>query len=98
MKKRMRKSFMKMSTSFPDPVKAEECFHRLDQLKDNDLFNKLEELLDEVTIEDGHTRRVSCSLPKFVYFHSERCTVLFFCIQLHASSEYLSFEPFCNKL
>lgn len=59
MKKIMRKSFMKMSTSFPDPVKAEECFHRQDQLKDNDLFNTLEELLDEVTIEGGHTRRVN---------------------------------------
>ncbi|KAK1371080.1 sister chromatid cohesion protein PDS5-like [Heracleum sosnowskyi] len=53
MEKRKRKQFIKMSKYFLDPSKAGDCFDILDQVKDCVLFNKLEELLDEVTIESG---------------------------------------------
>ncbi|KAL1833660.1 hypothetical protein ACET3Z_003311 [Daucus carota] len=53
MKRRKQKQFMKMSKFFLDPSKVGECFNILDEVKDCLLFNKLEELLDEVTIESG---------------------------------------------
>lgn len=48
-----------MSASFIDPSKAEECFHRLHQMKDNSMFNTLLQLLDEgTTAVNAQTIRV----------------------------------------
>ncbi|XP_042494416.1 sister chromatid cohesion protein PDS5 homolog A isoform X2 [Macadamia integrifolia] len=44
--KRMKTSFVKMSTSFADPSKAEEFFQKLHKIKDNSIFNALHQLLD----------------------------------------------------
>lgn len=52
---RIKASFMKMSVFFTDPAKAEECFHKLNQMKDNSIFNTLEQLLEEVTITNAQT-------------------------------------------
>ncbi|CAK7356937.1 unnamed protein product [Dovyalis caffra] len=46
-----------MSASFPDPLKAEECFHKLNQMKDNKTFNALEQLFDDRTIKSSQTTR-----------------------------------------
>lgn len=54
----MKNSFVKMSASFPDPSKAEGCFQRLNEMKDNTIFNSLEELLDNMTIKNAEILRV----------------------------------------
>ncbi|KAL9449811.1 hypothetical protein AB3S75_011691 [Citrus x aurantiifolia] len=53
----MKNSFVKMSASFPDPSKAEGCFQRLNEMKDNKIFNSLEELLDNMTIKNAEILR-----------------------------------------
>ncbi|CAK7346982.1 unnamed protein product [Dovyalis caffra] len=62
MEKRIKNSFVKMSASFPDPLKAEEYFHKLNQMKDNKTFNALEQLLDDQTIKSAQTSRASAEL------------------------------------
>ncbi|KAF9687215.1 hypothetical protein SADUNF_Sadunf02G0070500 [Salix dunnii] len=57
MERRIKTSFVKMSASFPDPLKAEECFHKLNQMKDSKIFNALEQLLDDRTIKSAHQTR-----------------------------------------
>lgn len=59
MQKRIKTSFMKMAALFPDPSKAEDSFHKLNQMKDNNVFNSLALLLDERKIVDAQTIRVS---------------------------------------
>lgn len=49
MQKRIRAAFRKMATSFPDISKAEECFENLHQMKDNNIFKDLDELINEGT-------------------------------------------------
>ncbi|KAM7256072.1 hypothetical protein ACFE04_011813 [Oxalis oulophora] len=39
--------FIKLSACFPEPTKAEECFHKLNHLKDNNIFNALSLILEE---------------------------------------------------
>ncbi|KAJ9167086.1 hypothetical protein P3X46_021763 [Hevea brasiliensis] len=57
MQKRIKNSFLKMSASFPDPLKAEECFHKLNQMKDNNIFSALEQLLVESTFRNAKKMR-----------------------------------------
>ncbi|XVE55344.1 hypothetical protein DITRI_Ditri03aG0151400 [Diplodiscus trichospermus] len=57
MQKKLKSSFVKMSASFPDPSKAEECFDKLSQMKDNKIFTSLGQLLDEVTLNNALTIR-----------------------------------------
>ncbi|GMJ02433.1 hypothetical protein like AT1G77600 [Hibiscus trionum] len=54
---KLRSSLVKMSASFPDPSKAEECFDKLSQMKDNKIFSSLGLLLDEVTLESALDKR-----------------------------------------
>ncbi|KAI3767597.1 hypothetical protein L2E82_17844 [Cichorium intybus] len=54
---RVNKLLAKMSTCFPIPVKAEECFHKLHLVKDADLFNSLKEILNEVKFESSRIIR-----------------------------------------
>ena len=56
MQNRYKISFLKMAVSFPDPSQAEECFHKLNQMKVNNIFNSLALLLDES--RDARTTRV----------------------------------------
>ena len=48
-----------MATFFPDPSKAEDSFHKLNQMKDNNTFKTLASLLDELKVRDAQTTRVS---------------------------------------
>ncbi|KAJ6939281.1 sister chromatid cohesion protein PDS5 [Populus alba x Populus x berolinensis] len=57
MERRIKSSFVKMSVSFPDPLKAEECFHKLNQMKDSKIFIALEQLLDDRTIKSAQQTR-----------------------------------------
>ncbi|CAA2988300.1 sister chromatid cohesion PDS5 homolog A isoform X2 [Olea europaea subsp. europaea] len=48
-------SFLKMSASFPDPLKAKDCFHKLNELKDCRIFSMLQEFLEKETTTDVQT-------------------------------------------
>ncbi|KAL2520021.1 ARM repeat superfamily protein [Forsythia ovata] len=48
-------SFMKMSASFPDPSRAKDCFHKLNELKDCEIFSVLKEFLEKETTIDVQT-------------------------------------------
>ncbi|XP_062146872.1 sister chromatid cohesion protein PDS5 homolog B isoform X4 [Alnus glutinosa] len=54
---RIKASIMKMAAFFPDPSKAEDSFHKLNQMKDNNTFKTLASLLDELQIRDAQTTR-----------------------------------------
>ncbi|XP_020238238.1 sister chromatid cohesion protein PDS5 homolog A isoform X2 [Cajanus cajan] len=45
--KKIESMFTKMAAFFPDSHKAEECLHKLNQIKDNSVFKSLEKLLEE---------------------------------------------------
>ncbi|XP_061341944.1 sister chromatid cohesion protein PDS5 homolog B [Gastrolobium bilobum] len=51
--KKIESMFTKMAAFFPDSHKAEECLHKLDQIKDNNVFKSLERLLEEQTFTIG---------------------------------------------
>ncbi|KDP32795.1 hypothetical protein JCGZ_12087 [Jatropha curcas] len=82
MQKRIKNSFMKMSASFPDPSKAEECFHKLNQMKDNKIFNALELLLTEQTsikaqsMRDKFLKMIGDKHPHFEFLQllSSKCS------------------------
>ncbi|CAO2182211.1 unnamed protein product [Urochloa humidicola] len=58
--KKICASFRKMATSFSDTSKAEECFKNLHQMKDNNIFKDLVELInEETTFGTGHLTRDS---------------------------------------
>ncbi|CAO1942424.1 unnamed protein product [Urochloa humidicola] len=58
--KKICASFRKMATSFSDTSKAEECFKNLHQMKDNNIFKDLVELINEgTTFATGHLTRDS---------------------------------------
>lgn len=64
MQKRIRAAFRKMATSFPDISKAEECFENLHQMKDNNIFKDLDELINEgTTFAKGRVTRVILFQP-----------------------------------
>lgn len=56
-----------MSASFLDPAEAEAWFHKLKEVKNNDIFKILADLLN---VEDVHSARVSSSLSQQVFFYS----------------------------
>ncbi|OEL37949.1 hypothetical protein BAE44_0001036 [Dichanthelium oligosanthes] len=62
--KKIYASFRKMATSFPDSSKAEECFKNLHQMKDNNIFKDLVELInDGTTFATGRlTREMICAI------------------------------------
>lgn len=57
-------SIVKMSALFADPAKAEECFHKLDKVKDKGIFDALEKLLTEVAGGNAQVIRVGFSLKQ----------------------------------
>ncbi|KAL6962149.1 hypothetical protein U1Q18_037103 [Sarracenia purpurea var. burkii] len=54
---RIQNCVAKLSSFFPDSSKAEECFHKLNLVKDNSIFTTLAQLLDEVTIKGAEATR-----------------------------------------
>ncbi|KAG6608062.1 Sister chromatid cohesion protein PDS5-like A-B, partial [Cucurbita argyrosperma subsp. sororia] len=55
--KRIETAFLKMAASFPDPTKAKESFHKLNQIKADNIFIPLELLLDELTSVEAEATR-----------------------------------------
>ncbi|XP_022976675.1 sister chromatid cohesion protein PDS5 homolog A-like isoform X2 [Cucurbita maxima] len=55
--KQIETAFVKMAACFPDATKAKESFHKLNQIKDNNIFNYLELLLDQSTIVEAEATR-----------------------------------------
>ena len=56
--KRIETAFLKMAACFPDPTKAKESFHKLNQIKADNIFIPLELLLDELTSVEAEATRV----------------------------------------
>ncbi|WJX30406.1 hypothetical protein P8452_18948 [Trifolium repens] len=52
-RKEIENVFTKIAASFSDSHKAEECLHKLNKIKDNNLFKSLEKLLEEPTFTKG---------------------------------------------
>ncbi|GLU01048.1 hypothetical protein SLE2022_183740 [Rubroshorea leprosula] len=107
MQKRINSCFVKMSTSFPDPSKAEECFYKLNQLKDNNVFNGMEVLLDEEKISlqasrDEFLKMIGDKHPHFEFLQllSSKCLLNIFssehvsCILDHISNNALGSNHF----
>ncbi|KAK9167589.1 hypothetical protein Scep_002780 [Stephania cephalantha] len=84
----MQSSLMKMSRSFVDPSKAEECFHKLHKMKDNSIFKDLTRLLDgEIDFFTSHNirkvflKRIGDKHPlyEFLGILSAKCSYNIFC-------------------
>jgi sister-chromatid-cohesion protein PDS5 len=58
--KKIEGLFTKIAASFSDSHKAEEWLHKLNQIKDNNLFKSLENLLEESSFTNGQTIKVCC--------------------------------------
>jgi sister chromatid cohesion protein PDS5 len=58
-------SFRKMSTSFADTVRAEECFETLHRMKDNNIFKDLVELIN------GGTTYATCCMTRVILFSTD---------------------------
>ncbi|KAH0938667.1 hypothetical protein HID58_006128 [Brassica napus] len=56
-KRKQKSCFVKLSSGFPDTSKAEDFFHRLDQMNDSSIFDALTLLLDELTFTKAQTIR-----------------------------------------
>lgn len=64
MQKKIDSLFTKMAAFFPDSHKAEECLHKLNQIKDNSVFKLLEKLLEEQALPMiEQTMKVCCLVP-----------------------------------
>ncbi|KAH0855438.1 hypothetical protein HID58_008011 [Brassica napus] len=55
--RKQKSCFVKLSSGFPDTSKAEDFFHRLDQMNDTSIFDALTLLLDELTFTKAQTIR-----------------------------------------
>ncbi|KAG5544487.1 hypothetical protein RHGRI_017042 [Rhododendron griersonianum] len=55
--KGIQTSLAKLSSSFPESSKAEECFHKLNLEKDDRIFTTLAQLLDEVNLKSAESTR-----------------------------------------
>ncbi|KAJ0231686.1 ARM repeat superfamily protein [Hirschfeldia incana] len=56
-KRKQKSYFAKLSACFPDASKAEDLFHKLDQMGDASIFDALTLLLDELTFTKAQTIR-----------------------------------------
>ncbi|XP_059630755.1 sister chromatid cohesion protein PDS5 homolog B isoform X2 [Cornus florida] len=104
--KRIKTSFVKMSASFADPAKAEECFHKLNLIKDNNIFTALLQLLDEVNIKNGQAtrddflRKIGDKHPHFGFLRSLSMKCLFNIFSsehVRCILDHLSSDRFGNK-
>ncbi|XXG74106.1 hypothetical protein AAC387_Pa07g2909 [Persea americana] len=101
-KKRILGSFKRMSASFIDPSKAEECFQKLHQMRDTSMFKAFLQLLDggtttvtAQTIRKAFLERVGKKHPNYDFLRllSAKCSYTLFnaehvqCILLDVLSE-----------
>ena len=80
--------FIKMASSFADPCKAEECFQKLNNMKDNNIFNMLTLLLDDLEHMNAQITRVRsfsllsclvmCLLVNSILLHQSAVEVFIF--------------------
>ncbi|TYK31652.1 sister chromatid cohesion protein PDS5-like protein A isoform X1 [Cucumis melo var. makuwa] len=74
--KQTETALVKMAACFPDPTKAKESFYKLNQIKDNNIFNCLELLLDQLTFSEAEATRdkllrmVGSKQPHFEFLKS----------------------------
>ncbi|XP_057490542.1 sister chromatid cohesion protein PDS5 homolog B-like isoform X3 [Actinidia eriantha] len=99
--KGIQTSVIKLSSSFPDSSKAAECFHKLNLVKDKNIYTTLAQLLDDVTINgaeatrDNFLRKMGDRHPHFEFLRllSTKCLFNIFssehvnCILDHLLSE-----------
>ncbi|XP_039137720.1 sister chromatid cohesion protein PDS5 homolog A isoform X2 [Dioscorea cayenensis subsp. rotundata] len=81
--KRILASFSKMSNYFPDSFIAKECFQKLHQMKDNNIFKALFRLVDNpttyataISMRDSFLRMIGAKHPNYEYFRllSTKCS------------------------
>ncbi|KAM0947386.1 putative sister chromatid cohesion protein Pds5 [Dioscorea sansibarensis] len=81
--KRILASFSKMSNCFPDSFYAEECFQKLHQMKDNNIFKALFQLVDNrttyaaaISMRDSFLRMIGAKHPNYEFFRvlSTKCS------------------------
>lgn len=102
---KMKNSFVKMSSSFPDPSEAEECFQRLNEMKDNKIFNSLEELLDNMTIKNAEILRdkflklIGNKHPEFEFLQllTSKCLYIFDSEHVRCIVDCLSSNRYIDK-
>lgn len=104
--KKLKMSIVKMSASFEDTAKAEDCFRKLDTVKDSQIFDLLEKLLSEQSIEDAQTTRDNLlrktgnkSLhTEFLQLLSMKCSFNLFGLEhVRCIFDHLSGDRFRNK-
>lgn len=104
--KRYKTSFTKMASSFPDPSKAEECFQKLNDMKDNNIFNMLELLVNDLQHINAHSTRDKLlniigekhQNFKFLQMLSLKCSYnVFNSEHVHCILDNLSSSNFGNK-
>ncbi|XP_031097094.1 secreted RxLR effector protein 161-like [Ipomoea triloba] len=90
-------------TLFIEPAKAEECFHKLDKVKDKGIFNALEKVLTQVAgrnaqlIRDNLLTVIGDSSPHFEFLQLlfKKCSFNIFNSQhVHSMLERLSLDRF----
>ncbi|KAI3464509.1 hypothetical protein Pfo_021172 [Paulownia fortunei] len=80
--KKMEALVLKMSSCFPDPAKAKDCFEKLKELKDNGIFSVLQQFLrkeatlDTETMKDVYLRELGDqkALSEFFHLLSQKCS------------------------
>ncbi|GFP89800.1 sister chromatid cohesion protein pds5 homolog a [Phtheirospermum japonicum] len=80
--KKVEALVVKMSSCFPDPAKAKDCFQKLRELKDNEIFNVLREFLtNQITLDTETTKDVYLrelgdqkALSEFIHLLSRKCS------------------------
>lgn len=106
LEKRTKAMFRNMALSFPDPVKAEESFHKLHLVKDNIIFCMLEELLYAETSADAHStkddllKKIKDQNPHFEFLQLlfTKCSLNIFSSQhIGCLLDYLCSEELGNK-
>ncbi|XP_045822500.1 sister chromatid cohesion protein PDS5 homolog B-like isoform X1 [Trifolium pratense] len=97
--KEIKNVFTKIAASFSDSHKAEECLHKLNQIKDNNFFKSLEKLLEEPTFTKGRTIKnellvmIGDKNPNYEFFRSlfSKCSSNIFSSEhVKCSLNYLS--------
>ncbi|XP_059299133.1 sister chromatid cohesion protein PDS5 homolog B isoform X2 [Lycium ferocissimum] len=104
--KKMKMSIAKMSASFDDTAKAADCFRKLDMVKDSQIFDLLEKLLNEQNTEEAQTTRDNLLRKigdknlhtEFVQLLSMKCSFnLFGSEHVRCIVDHLSGDRFGNK-
>ncbi|XP_027150474.1 sister chromatid cohesion protein PDS5 homolog A-B-like [Coffea eugenioides] len=83
MERNTKALFKKMSALFPDPAEAEECFYKLNQVNDNDIFKMLADMInvgDALSTRDNLLRKIGDQSPLFEFLRllSSKCLLNIF--------------------